>query len=80
MGRAAGGGRPKKKPQVEPDFLSAPELARRLGVSLDAVDKWIAAGSIPPPWTYFGSRRRVWRSDHYEAFRTTREWPREAWG
>lgn len=79
MGRASGGGRPKKKPLVEPDFLSAPELARRMGVSPDSIDRWMAKGAFPPPWVYLGTCRRAWRTDHYEAFRATGEWPSEAW-
>lgn len=68
------------KPKSTADFLSAPEMARRLGMrTAETIDRWISGGTFPPPWAYLGPRRRVWRADHYEAFRSTGQWPGEAW-
>lgn len=69
-----------KQTESGPDFLSAPELAKRIGVRAETVDRWVAGGKFPPPWVYLGPCRRAWRADHYEAFRTTGAWPKEAWG
>jgi hypothetical protein len=65
---------------MEPDFLTGPELARRLGMAkTETLDRWVAKGEFPPPWVYVGPRKRFWRADHYEAFRVTGQWPGEAW-
>jgi predicted DNA-binding transcriptional regulator AlpA len=70
----------KPRAEAEPDFLSAPELARRLGVgNTVTLDRWIASGRFPPPWAWLGPRRRLWRRSDYEHFVRTGEWPREAW-
>jgi predicted DNA-binding transcriptional regulator AlpA len=65
---------------VSADFLSARELATRLGVrTTETLDSWVATGRFPPPWSQLGPRLRVWRRDHYDAFVATGEWPTEAW-
>jgi hypothetical protein len=67
------------KPAVEPDFMTAMELTAKMGVAdTKTLDKAIAAGTVPPPWFWFGPRKRLWRRDHYLAMVATGRWPKDA--
>lgn len=75
----------KKTPRLrevkekEPDFIGKAELARHLCCHVGTINDWIADGTIPPPHSRPGEKHAVWLRRHYEAFKKTREWPKEAY-
>jgi predicted DNA-binding transcriptional regulator AlpA len=70
--------RQRRPPVGGTDFIGAAELARRLGLSTDALSRRVAAGHFPAPWATLSRKTRVWRRDHYEHFVATGKWPAES--
>lgn len=64
--------------EKEPDFIGKTELAHHFQCHVNTINRWIADGTIPPPHCRPGDKHPIWLRKHYEAFRKTREWPREA--
>jgi hypothetical protein len=85
--------RPKRKPRSdqdkpvrmkalrdkEPDFMGKFELAHHLQCHIGTLNDWIADGTIPPPHSRPGTKHPVWLRKHYEVFKKTRAWPKEAY-
>jgi hypothetical protein len=59
--------------QVERDFIDRVELAHHLGCHPRTIERWIAAGLLPPPHYRFSDRHPVWLRRHYKAFVATGE-------
>jgi hypothetical protein len=62
-----------------PDFIGKHELARHLCVSTGTIDNWIYSGSIPAPHSRPSDRHPVWLRRHYNIYRDSGVWPKEAY-
>jgi hypothetical protein len=71
----------KKRPRGtgSPTFMNKSEIANELSVTTEAIDKWIAAGTFPPPHSRPGKHTSLWLRSHYQHFVKHREWPRAAY-
>jgi excisionase family DNA binding protein len=52
-------------PDPNPRLLTAAQVAARVAVSRRTLDRWIAAGTLPPPIRI--NRRLYWRLDDVNA-------------
>lgn len=69
-----------KLAEVEPAFVTKAEIAHHHQIKcLATIDKWIIAGSVPPPFNRPGARHPVWLRKHWNAYLSTGSWPRSAW-
>jgi hypothetical protein len=64
--------------EKEPDFISKTELAHHYQCHMGSIDDWIVDGTIPPPYARPGIKHPIWLRKHYNKFRETGEWPKEA--
>jgi predicted DNA-binding transcriptional regulator AlpA len=64
------------KPRPDATFVTKSEIARELGgVAMSTIDRWIAAGTFPPPHSRIGPRYCVWLRQHWRQFVETGRWP-----
>lgn len=63
----------------EPVFLTKVELATHLGCAVRTVDRWIAAGTVPPPHSRPGPQTALWLRRHFTQYVETGAWPKEAY-
>ena len=59
-------------------FMRKGELCRELQIDRKTLDRRVADGSIPPPWSRIGPTVAIWRRRDFEYFVQNRCWPKEA--
>ena len=75
----AKGGTRRRGVRGEPVFMTKSQLAHEMGqVDTQTIDRWIAAGTVPPPHSRPGESTALWRRSDFEHYVATGRWPKEA--
>ena len=69
----------KADAKKSPLFITKTELAAHLGCHIESIERWVAAGTIPPPHSRPGVGHTIWLRRHFDAYVESGEWPRDAY-
>jgi hypothetical protein len=61
-----------------PLFIDKSEIVFEFGVDMQTIDRWVAAGTFPPPHSRSGERKALWLHKHFDYYVATGHWPKDA--